>query len=769
VNRITNFLHVRECKPLSALIHPSLMLAGVLVALPLGVGHSLNGSILFGLLLSALAVSGFVLWSWIVQTPIEVLEGLGAGLAVSIGVTSLASGAALWFELPAPLAMLATPFGAICVIALTRNLRIKLASDSFEPGHLVTLLGVSVVALTPFVALLMPAGIVLVVWILGSRAWAEKPRFHMGAHMAAVVVALVGNRLVLEAVGQPPLWLATADQDIVIDEAVGTGLTIGGLDSHIGLLGERVQGHFGLSLWQAAANFMASGEKFLFAGISGSIALTFCLVLLLHSATTALGGNFRLGLLGACIATVTALPGYTPLFVFHNLRGTNLFSTVLFALGILLLVRHLERQSFRSSTALVLVAMLSMLSKAHAGLLLIGIVTLSLLVRSIRLRSPAPLLTTLAVLVGSAFVWNQFTYGRPAGTALQMAGAGLAGWGIGDRETVVALSALALKGCVIAIFTRTTLRAETLSLTIVVPAALFVWWLLSGASSSDYLIHYAFLAVASLIALSAANPQPEISRWPFVVAGLGGFAVTLVHLYLSGSARYRPSEWAFARLSYWRPEALALVVIAVAVMLGFAVLNPSVRHRGRIGALLVIGTSVAFSAGAFVGHTAKPVVHGILFDRWDVNQPTLTEHHLSVGAWLSENTNELDVIATNELCLAELKAGDSTVGTEACSGTSTVLWWISGLSGRQVLIEGPEFGPLAFGAPYSARHAEHHNASRAFAREPTVGSAIRLRTLGVRWYVRNSSHASDGPLDDRVLSAFTSGPYSVIDLENIGS
>lgn len=121
------------------------------------------------------------------------------------------------------------------------------------------------------------------------------------------------------------------------------------------------------------------------------------------------------------------------------------------------------------------------------------------------------------------------------------------------------------------------------------------------------------------------------------------------------------------------------------------------------------------------------------------------------AAWIDRNVPLYDVMATNDHCLW------STGTDTSCDSRE---WWISGLGGRRVLLEGWAYLP-------SVAKGEYHDLglyalNQAAFTEPDASTLGAVRARGVRWLVADTSA---GPVSPDLAAAtdkvFESGTVSV--------
>jgi len=121
------------------------------------------------------------------------------------------------------------------------------------------------------------------------------------------------------------------------------------------------------------------------------------------------------------------------------------------------------------------------------------------------------------------------------------------------------------------------------------------------------------------------------------------------------------------------------------------------------------------------------------------------------AAWIDRNVPLYDVMATNDHCLW---------GTGTDTSCDAREWWISGLGGRRVLLEGWAY------LPGVAKGAYHdlglYALNQAAFTQPDASTLGAVRARGVRWLVADTSA---GPVSPDLAAAtdkvFESGTVSV--------
>ena len=138
-----------------------------------------------------------------------------------------------------------------------------------------------------------------------------------------------------------------------------------------------------------------------------------------------------------------------------------------------------------------------------------------------------------------------------------------------------------------------------------------------------------------------------------------------------------------------------------------------------------------------------------------------TADEVAAARWLGTQAGAYDVIATNVHCLP----------TRTAPNCDARAFWVSGLSGRRVLVEGWGYTDAA--------QAANGRGGLGFARQPfddpallalndgvftdpTAEKASKLYTLGVRWLFADRRAGTVSPdLADVASLQFRSGPVSV--------
>ena len=134
-------------------------------------------------------------------------------------------------------------------------------------------------------------------------------------------------------------------------------------------------------------------------------------------------------------------------------------------------------------------------------------------------------------------------------------------------------------------------------------------------------------------------------------------------------------------------------------------------------------------------------------------EPGLTEQN-AAAAWIADNVPLYDVMATNDQCLNG--RGPSCDARE---------WWVSGLAGRRVLLEGWAYLP-ASATPAGYQDPPLLALNQAAFTRPGAGTLGALRQRGVRWLVADTRAGEvSTSLATLTTRVFESGAVSVYRLD----
>lgn len=194
--------------------------------------------------------------------------------------------------------------------------------------------------------------------------------------------------------------------------------------------------------------------------------------------------------------------------------------------------------------------------------------------------------------------------------------------------------------------------------------------------------------------------------------------------------------------SQWTVIIAVVLAITIVCLLG---------RRGRLRTLAPL-VPLALVAPTLVGAIAPPVQR--FFDPVPVatGRPLMAQTGV-VANWIQDNVPETDVMATNVQCYGDWG--------RFCSANS---WWVSGLGGRRVLLEGWRYTP---------RHADGlrdfdlYDLNQSAFADPTMARMRALEGRGVRWLVvQRLPGQAPVPADlaDYATLRMQSGPIAVYEL-----
>ncbi|GAA2488077.1 hypothetical protein [Terrabacter carboxydivorans] len=190
------------------------------------------------------------------------------------------------------------------------------------------------------------------------------------------------------------------------------------------------------------------------------------------------------------------------------------------------------------------------------------------------------------------------------------------------------------------------------------------------------------------------------------------------------------------------------VAVCALVLLAILVTALVLRRRGRdwlmpVAACAVVAPLlVTGSVGLLRLHSKAPTT----------SNPHLLSQDLA-AAWIEDHVPLYDVMATNDHCL-------SGSGTR-CNSRE---WWISGLGGRRVLLEGWAYLPGAAANKGYDDPALYALNQAAFTR-PDASTLGAVKQRGVRWLVADTQAGAVSPaLSTLTTKVFSSGSVSVYKL-----
>ncbi|MEO6996507.1 MAG: hypothetical protein ABI112_00305 [Terracoccus sp.] len=275
--------------------------------------------------------------------------------------------------------------------------------------------------------------------------------------------------------------------------------------------------------------------------------------------------------------------------------------------------------------------------------------------------------------------------------------------------------------------------------------------LVSGVTSS---LERSLLVVTAATALGAvglfvARRRLSGASTALVVVGLAS-AVLSAGLFI-------PARRVFTSFGVSPSQALVVVGVAVATV---ALLTTVRGSRRRVGAVSgVVAAVVAVACVALVVTQSvvdsKPAVAG------PVGPTLVTADEVAAARWLGQHAGQYDIVATNVHCLP-------TRTTTHCDARA---FWVSGLSGRRVLVEGWGYtdaaqaaagrGGLGFSRQLFDDKALFALNEGVFT-NPSPEKARKLYALGVRWLFADRLA---GPVSAGLAAVaspqFRSGPVTV--------
>lgn len=243
--------------------------------------------------------------------------------------------------------------------------------------------------------------------------------------------------------------------------------------------------------------------------------------------------------------------------------------------------------------------------------------------------------------------------------------------------------------------------------------------------------------IGEIVGVSRSRARVAVASFAAmgVVSAVAAAVVPARH-EVSGRGAQSAQVWTFT------VEALLYLLVVLSLVVAAVLL----RRRGKDWLPPV-------AAGVLVGPLLVTGLGG-LGQLGDAAPSTSDTHLLSLSrtaAWIDRNVPLYDVMATNDHCLSGTGTGTDCDSRE---------WWISGLGGRRVLLEGWAYLPSVAKKDY--HDLALYSLNQAAFTEPDATSLGAIRARGVRWLVADSDAGTVSPdlpaVTDKV---FESGTISV--------
>jgi hypothetical protein len=271
-----------------------------------------------------------------------------------------------------------------------------------------------------------------------------------------------------------------------------------------------------------------------------------------------------------------------------------------------------------------------------------------------------------------------------------------------------------------------------------------LWMVAHPGLSQTYFARSAtpYLAILSAIGLAALIPAGKrVPRgWVPLTMGAGALAVAGLVVVQQTLGHDAPKPQ-FHSMTLRHTVATYAAVVAIVAVLAVAVALIARRLRlGRLytlAAVVVLVLSTAVGSGVAVG--AKPIWRGLVSDSPQrfANGPdprqAMPAGAIEAGRWLRDNSDPLDVVATNSHCRADVGGCDSRD------------FWLAAYSERQIVVEGWSYTEQAFetGDLWDGTLARSTFWDQAlltanddvFYRPTAANVAEFARAHGVRWLV----------------------------------
>jgi hypothetical protein len=297
-----------------------------------------------------------------------------------------------------------------------------------------------------------------------------------------------------------------------------------------------------------------------------------------------------------------------------------------------------------------------------------------------------------------------------------------------------------------------------------------LWALIGGVYRTDFLFPAAAALTAVVVIPSVMNSLPETRQFhrfmiPLLAIGfVSGAALAFGRLIVTGVWRYDGEIPLGPFNRVWLPDALlVLSIIGIALVWKLAFTRRSAVNTLQFASLFAIVASL----GAFAVQINKPIVHRVLFGADDFPSSIITEDQTAAGRWLAANAAPTDIAASNSLCPTELVVGEMVPDNDPenrCDGRNQNAW-ISALGNRQVLIESPAYGPLAYSQVKNPDHVIWYRSSVDFGRSADDSARQTLEEFEVRWFLVDLQLSDVDDWSIRKDTVYINDSYAIVDLE----
>jgi hypothetical protein len=744
-----------------------------LFAIPISLGFGFFDSFLFSILLLANVFSGAYLF-FLLSTKDEFLDielfGIGIGLGTLTPAVINFCARMLGFSIKSTAFIF--PFIMILVFLIKRLRRKSLVRKvlSSNPIDFVLILSTPFFALSAwtdsltFFCIFLASALLVIIFLEGSVLRSlNLQRITQFLTLLIIPLSSILFRFVFTNEDSTPVWRLFVGVDVAFDEATAFGTAKYGIFDNALLAGQMNEGHTLTHSWAGDFASLLELPPFMITASVGFVVGVLGVAAMIYSTSIYLFRSRIAARIALVVAFVQASMPEEYLFV-DTIRMAHSMSIMWMMLFCCLVITIFDGTLRYPDFWVFFLVFGVTYSKVHWGVLATLIIIILLVLNPkdlINLR-----LVGIAVPTFLASTYLSFPNGK--GFPINI--------GFTPSFYLEMLSIIALRMLLsVGVFRSAANGLANKIGFIVVLFAIVAHSVLAGEYASNYWISFALLWAA--IFSGKLISQSFVLQHSFLTArflhllsiSMGAFAC-----YLFFTKNYLLISTNQSSLQSWfivsYPELIPIVVVIVACCVGFLMLgltSPVFRSTGflKYHLSLVVTTAFFVNIGFWIVQNQRT---NILESRYDIELTSdlvLRDTQIEMAYWLTSNTDQNSILATNFLCDLPIKQGEPFPNNRigGCFERNT-LTWLASIGHRRVLIESPIYSGSYVGSKLQIRD---YNSSILFGRDMNSISAGYLATRGVDYFVFDKATSKIHGLQDFGNVLYQNLDYAVIALSDV--
>jgi hypothetical protein len=742
----------------------------VLIALPIFSGFDIFSASRFGIFLLINVICGQYIWSRLVQErKPEVFESLAAGLAIGTSLPALINIGVRLLDLRG--FHTAYIFPTLCIlfwIFFDRQLPTLSITPVTEDGR-----DFRFIIATPFLAIVawnpqawpFCATFIICMTILSNKHMIRKlssRKVHQTHTLTgSIIIATVSSNLFQRTFHLEAIWRSSIGTDIAWDEAASWSVAKYGILENVMQYGSKMRNHVLIQAWAGDITETLHLPKFFLTSVTGFGIGVAGIALASYTISFLIFKSRPAAVLSPIFLVVQSSMPEDFMFI-PSPRVSNSMGLFYFVFGFYLLSKTRESKQAFYRVCLVVSIGFTTYSKFHFGLLLLLIIVFVEIKDKFRNRVlKISVYEMLSILIFIS-TYLLLIHGRDSTD-------------ITELKPSLSFGALLISFLIMRLFlyffqsTNKNSFFASVSCFSIVFSVVFVW-LTNGENLSTYFLGATLILVSiysSLVFTDFFRSFSAQSNFQIIIISGGvlfGIISTVVYLFLQLKSTRLLNVEILEILIKDVPFAIQPIGSFLILLIVFIWFRPytdvrisstRIKSIALVACLFIAGVNF----GNWIAYPFKNDVTKLFHDVSDQSDQLNSNDQRSIAEWLSLNTPENSIIASNFLCSSLILSVKTEYDKLNCLNRNTFAW-ITALAHRQVLLE--VWFPPKNNAIVKESKEQYLHLSDTFADQNDSLSYKDLVLLGVDYFVIDRSRAKKSTWSPHASIVFQNESYLIL-------